>query len=260
MPLPRKFLNEDEELLAELRPHWMFMFGPLVTSIVTLVIVLMIIVDLGNSDSWATYPLLVVLAIPLVWLAGRAFRWITYTLALTTTRILVRHGIFDRDIVQLRLQRITEVNINQKLWERVFGTGRVIIDVQGEDDAVVLEDVRKPAIVQRVINSQINQLTGGGRAEDVPTELLRHDLRRSHRYHEDAGDPDETPPHGVNVAGAPTSAAPDVGGPDPVPTAGTNPSHFEVRDRLIELDDLHRRGIITDEEFAAKKAELLNRI
>jgi hypothetical protein len=34
------------------------------------------------------------------------------------------------------------------------GTGRLIIDVQGEDDAVVLEFVRKPAIVQRVINGR----------------------------------------------------------------------------------------------------------
>ena len=33
MALPRKFLNEDEELLAELRPHWIFLFGPLFTSI-----------------------------------------------------------------------------------------------------------------------------------------------------------------------------------------------------------------------------------
>jgi hypothetical protein len=35
---------------------------------------------------------------------------------------------------------------------------------------------------------------------------------------------------------------------------------FEIRDRLIELDDLRKRGIISEDEFAAKKAELLNRI
>ena len=41
-------------------------------------------------------------------------------------------------------------------------------------------------------------------------------------------------------------------------TPGT--PHFEIRDRLIELDDLRRRGILSEEEFAAKKSELLNRI
>ena len=38
------------------------------------------------------------------------------------------------------------------------------------------------------------------------------------------------------------------------------PLPFEIRDRLIELDDLRRRGILSEEEFAAKKSELLNRI
>jgi hypothetical protein len=31
-------------------------------------------------------------------------------------------------------------------------------------------------------------------------------------------------------------------------------------EQLIKLADLHRAGVITDEEFSAKKAELLKRI
>ena len=34
----------------------------------------------------------------------------------------------------------------------------------------------------------------------------------------------------------------------------------QIRDRLIELDDLRQRGILSEEEFATKKAELLDRI
>ena len=53
--------------------------------------------------------------------------------------------------------------------------------------------------------------------------------------------------------------------PGPRPPAGdtagaSTTSAFEIRDRLIELDDLRRRGIVSEEEFAAKKSELLNRI
>ena len=33
-----------------------------------------------------------------------------------------------------------------------------------------------------------------------------------------------------------------------------------VADRLVQLDELRRRGILTDAEFAAKKAELLDRL
>jgi hypothetical protein len=65
---------------------------------------------------------------------------------------------------------------------------------------------------------------------------------------------DETPPMGVT---APTDQKPLVGSAPAVAPAG---APFEIRDRLIELDDLRRRGILSEEEFAAKKSELLNRI
>jgi hypothetical protein len=190
--------------------------------------------------------------------------------ALTSTRILVRQGIFGRDTVQLRLQRITEVNIRQELIERVLGTGSLIIDVQGEDDSLTLEYMRKPAVVQRVINSQINEIVGGGRREPVPDDMLPYEQRgraRDDRY-DDRYDDDnyhdhdhDTPPFGVGGSAHRT----DPGQTEPGHTSsqasapqGALP--FEIRDRLIELDDLRRRGILSEEEFAAKKSELLNRI
>ncbi len=33
-----------------------------------------------------------------------------------------------------------------------------------------------------------------------------------------------------------------------------------VAERLVQLDELRRRGIVTDAEFASKKAELLDRL
>ena len=258
MPLPRKFLNEDEELLAELKPHWIFLFGPLFTSIGVWAALIVIIVLWRNAPGWTNYPWLILALIPGLWLLGRVIRWRSYDIALTSTRILVRQGIFRRDTVQLRLQRITEVNLSQTLIERMLGVGRIIIDVQGEDDSMTLEYVRKPAVVQRVINSQINEIVGGGRRESVPPDMLPYDQRRGPRDQyddeDDAPEHHDTPPFGVPNAGAAstggTSTTSDI--PRGVP--------FEIRDRLIELDDLRRRGIISDGEFAAKKSELLNRI
>jgi membrane protein YdbS with pleckstrin-like domain len=262
MALPRKFLNEDEELLAELRPHWIFLFGPLFTSIGVWVVIIAIVIVWRNTPGWTNYPFLILALIPGLWLLGRFVRWRSYTIALTSTRILVRQGIMGRDTVQLRLQRITEVNVKQTLIERVLGTGRVIIDVQGEDDSLTLEMVSKPVVVQRVINSLINEIVGGGRREAIPPDMLPFDARRDAR-HDAYGDPSDydthdardaldahdTPPFGVSAAPAgPAASAVPPGTP------------FEIRDRLIELDDLRRRGILSEEEFAAKKSELLNRI
>jgi membrane protein YdbS with pleckstrin-like domain len=267
MALPRKFLNEDEELLAELRPHWIFLFGPLFTSIGVWAALIVLLVLWHNAPSWTNYPILILAIIPALWLLGRYVRWRSYVVALTSTRILVRQGIMGRDTVQLRLQRITEVNIRQQLIERLLGTGSLIIDVQGEDDSLTLEYMRKPAVVQRVINSQINEIVGGGRREAIPSDMQprdRYGAPYAQDEVDDAHDMHDTPPFGVS-AGAPTQATALT--PDPS-TAATSPaivtpqeaSRFEIRDRLIELDDLRRRGILSEEEFAAKKTELLNRI
>ncbi len=251
-----KFLNEDEELLAELRPHWIFLFGPLFTSIGVWAAVIVLVVLWSNPPSWLNYPIIIVVVIPGLWLLGRYVRWRSYTVAITSTRILVRQGILGRDTVQLRLQRITEVNLRQTLIERVLGTGSLVIDVQGEDDSLTLEYMRKPAIVQRVLNSQINEIVGGGRREPIPYDMLPAEARRAATADRvDHAEEHDTPPFGV---GGP-SLSPSQGvaqGADATP--GAVP--FAIRDRLIELDDLRRRGIISEQEFAAKKSELLDRI
>jgi membrane protein YdbS with pleckstrin-like domain len=278
MALPRRFLNEDEELLAELRPHWIFLFGPLFTSIGVWAGLIVLVILWHNAPSWTNYPILIIALIPALWLLGRVARWRSYVVALTSTRILVRQGILGRDTVQLRLQRITEVNIRQELIERMLGTGSLIIDVQGEDDSLTLEYMRKPAVVQRVINSQINEIVGGGRREAIPADMQPRD-RYGAPYaddhddkHDDAqaayDDAHDTPPFGVGGTGdsggsgrGGTSApAPSPAASNPAPNAVPGTAAFEIRDRLIELDDLRRRGILSEEEFAAKKSELLNRI
>ena len=272
--LPRKFLNDDEELLAELRPHWIFLFGPLFTSIGVWAALIVMVILWQNPPSWSNYPILIVALIPGLWLLGRFVRWRSYVVALTSTRILVRQGIFGRDTVQLRLQRITEVNIRQRLIERVLGTGSLIIDVQGEDDSLTLEYMRKPAVVQRVLNSQINEIVGGGRREAIPASMQPRDRHGAPYADRDTGEQrgyddgrtttttaTRTTRHPSAWAGAPRprrrrrASRPRAGA-----TAAPGTARFEIRDRLIELDDLRQRGILSEEEFAAKKSELLNRI
>jgi membrane protein YdbS with pleckstrin-like domain len=243
--LPRKFLNEDEELLAEMHPHWIFLFGPLFSSIGVWAAIIALLIVWHNPPGWTNYPIIIIALIPGLWLLGRFVRWKSYDVALTSTRILVRQGIIGRDTVQLRLQRITEVNIRQTIVERVLGTGSLVIDVQGEDDSLTLEYMRQPAVVQRVINSQINEIVGGGVREPIPSD---HDTPPF-------GTAAPAPPDASTAATGPQSAQPDA-----TAASGQGPVPFEIRDRLIELDDLRKRGIVSEEEFAAKKSELLNRI
>jgi Short C-terminal domain len=135
--------------------------------------------------------------------------------------------------------------------------------------------MRKPAVVQRVINSQINEIVGGGRREAIPADMQPQDrygapYADSRPAAPDHDDVHDTPPFGVGgTAGLGATdpgpsrgpAAPDrTAAPAQLPSSAPASARFEIRDRLIELDDLRQRGILSEEEFAAKKSELLNRI
>jgi membrane protein YdbS with pleckstrin-like domain len=255
MPLPRKLLGEDEDIVVEMRPHWVFFVGPLLIAAVVVIGITVALVALGkHATAIVTYPLLAIAAIPVLWFLGRMFRWRNYIIALTTTRIIVRRGVLERNTLQLRLQRVTEVNTSQRLWERALGVGRLILDVQGDDDSLVIEDVAKPLVFQRVVNAQIDELVDRHRT-DLYTA---HPRPASEDRRFDQSSSDLTPPHGMSNqgSGVPTPAvAPGATG---VGSGGAAPD--QIRDRLIERDDLRQRGILSEAEFAAKKAELLNRI
>ena len=72
---------------------------------------------------------------------------------------------------------------------------------------MVLEYVRKPAVVQRVMNSLINEIVGGGQREAIPADMLPFDERGAARRagdddHDDADgtqDAHDTPPFGLGA-------------------------------------------------------------
>jgi hypothetical protein len=174
--------------------------------------------------------------VPALWLAGRLARWWGTSLVVTDRRIVFRNGVLGRRVVNLRLQRIVDTHCNQRPLERLLGSGRLVLEVEGEEGALAVDDVRRPRALQRVINRQLAELDAPWHSYRPPQALERDwPGERSSR-----GDP--TPPRGVPVMGGPLTAT------------------ASVPDQLVALDRLRRQGILSEEEFANKKAELLRRI
>jgi hypothetical protein len=78
-----------------------------------------------------------------------------------------------------------------------------------------------------------------------------------------AGEPqsparDASPPAWQSSAPAPTPAPP-MTQPTPAPSSGALHSHQDILAALEGLAQLHQRGILSDDEFKSKKAELLAR-
>lgn len=219
MPIPARLLNDGEEVVAELRPHWVFLGWPLVATGAAVALAVGVSLVLPSSaPDWTNLVLLVPVVVAAVWLAGRGLRRRASELVVTTTRLVQRDGVLSRSVTEIRLDRINRISSHQSLGGRLLGTGELLVEVGGELGVVVFDRVRRPADVAHLITEQMEA------------------ARRS-------------------PAPAPTAWA----GPA-TPTGGTPRAGSDVADQLVQLDELRRRGILTADEFEAKKAELLRRL
>ena len=186
---PRRLLIEGEELVLELRPHWIALVGPVV---VTLLVLLAWILGLSNlPDGDALHDVLfwglwIGGVAVLLWYPVRAFvRWVTSYFIVTSDRIIHRTGLIAKDSMEIPLEAINDVRFHQSIAERAIGAGDLIIESAGERGRQVFSDIRHPEDVQKTIYQQgeLNQqrMSRGGMPPVAPsatTELERlADLR-----------------------------------------------------------------------------------
>src|SRR3954470_14165028 len=119
MPSPRKLLSAHEEVKVDLKPHWLYFFGPAATVIVVLVIAILVAVEVDNTFlNWVCVAAIVVGA---GWLVGRFVRWRSTYFVITNDKVIFREGVFRKRGVQIPLERVNSVNFEQNLVERMVG-------------------------------------------------------------------------------------------------------------------------------------------
>jgi uncharacterized membrane protein YdbT with pleckstrin-like domain len=221
---PERLLSEDEELIYDLRPHWLTLVVPvLLTAVVTVAVgaawVVMPAGDLQQPARLAVGVLGVVVLLAAV--AGRVLRWATTHFVLTTERLIFRSGVVAKFGREIPLERINDVTFSQSLLERLFGVGDLLLESAGEHGQSRFSDIRDPEAVQLEIYRQMEA----------------NDRRRAGYA--------ATHPH-------------QAAAPDRTPTPPTRfPTPLDDLERLANLRD---RGAVTEEEFQRMKRELLDRM
>ena len=204
MPFPRKLLNDDEEIVLDLHPHWWFFIEPLASLAGAVVLGLLLLVVWDVPD-WVNVPVGVLILVVLGWFAVRYAKWVTTNFVVTTDRLVYRHGVLSKHGIEIPLDRVNTVFFSQTLFERMLGAGDLVIESAGEQGRESFSNVRRPSAVQN--------------------EIYRQMEANQRRY---------TSP------GLVTSES--------------------IPDQIDKLDELRRRGVITEQEFQAKKAQLLDRM
>lgn len=156
MAFPRKLLNDNEELVLDLRPHWIFLLPA------TLFLVAAIIFGIwsaltfdGTAGTVMSSGALILLAVAVGWFVFKYIRWSTTMFVLTSDRVITRRGWIRKAGVEIPLERINTVFFQQRVFERIVGAGDLKIESAGERGMEHLSDIRKPAQVQREIYVQM---------------------------------------------------------------------------------------------------------
>jgi len=154
MSFPPNLLNESEEVVLDLRPHWAKLFFPVVFVVVAIA---------GTAASLLSdlvplrYALLAVLAVAVAFLLARYVRWTTTNFVVTTERLIHREGVIAKNGIEIPLDRVQTIRFHQSIFERLIGAGDLLIESAGETGQNRFGDIRKPNVVQNVIYREIEQ-------------------------------------------------------------------------------------------------------
>jgi uncharacterized membrane protein YdbT with pleckstrin-like domain len=186
---PRRLLIEGEELVLDLRPHWIALVRAVLIALVVAVAWFLLLRNLpdGTTGDVLRWIILGVGVILLIWYALRDLvEWLTSNFVVTTDRVIHREGFIAKRSMEVPLEAINDVRFQQGIFERIIGAGTLVIHSASEAGRQEFADVRDPEMVQKTIYHQgeLNQQRMRGSGQVVPqapsmtTELQRlADLR-----------------------------------------------------------------------------------
>ena len=221
---PSKLLNRNEEIALDLRPHWWYFGRQILTGIpLLIVVVLMLSWSSGGFVKDATSYIVIVLVVAwAVWLGLKYLSWARTYFVVTNQRVVYRTGVIARRGAEILLDRITNINFTQRMFERAIGAGNLEVQSAGEQGTTSFDFVRHPDGVQQEIYRQMDTRDRG-----LPTTTPTRSGRPSRR---------RWPGRAASV------------GSDSIP------------EQIEQLAWLRDAGHITPADYEAKKAELLGRM
>jgi uncharacterized membrane protein YdbT with pleckstrin-like domain len=176
MAFPKKYLNDAEEVILDLRPHWFFLFGPAVALIGSWA--LAIWVSQAVDSDFALFPALALAVVALLLFLVRFAQWVTTDFVLTTDRLIYRKGVVSRHGKEIPLERVNDVSYQQSLFQRMMGAGDLMVESGGERGQSHFGHFAKPQDIQNEIHRAIEASAArdhdrmAGRRELSPLDQL----------------------------------------------------------------------------------------
>jgi len=155
MPYPRRLLSDGEEITLDLRPHWWYFAKHIFASFVLIILLVLVYQFHGTARDWSRAFWGVLALIWAAWLGLRYLNWTFTHFVVTTNRVIFRTGVLAKHGVEIPMDRISNINFHQTIWERVIGAGDLEIESAGRDGQTKFNDVWHPDAVQQTLYQEM---------------------------------------------------------------------------------------------------------
>lgn len=170
MPFPTKNLNDGEQMMLDVHPHWWF-YGPSALFLAGSMIVTIFLLGKtsGFLETSVKYLGVATIIVSAALCVVQVVKWRTTYFVVTNQRLIDRQGVVARSGVEIPVRSVDNVNFTQSIFERLIGVGKIVIESGGQDSKQVIPYVSRPEEVQKIIHDSIHRFRGNGEFEGAPS-------------------------------------------------------------------------------------------
>ena len=172
MPFPRRLLNDYETITLDLHPHWWFLAPAGAATAVSGVMALTVLAQFdGWKETVAIYLMIGALVVSASWMVVKMVQWRTTYFVVTSHRVIYRQGVLARSGVEIPIERMSNVNFKQTIFERLIGAGDLIIESSGRDGQQKFSDIQNPEEVQNIVHAALQSRESQSGGNDVQSDV-----------------------------------------------------------------------------------------
>lgn len=153
---PEAMLDDGEQVVVDVRPHWRFLAGPIAVEVAVIAGALATLAT--SAPAWAGWVVVAALAVASLQLVVRYLRWATTNFVVTTSRLVTRKGVLSRRGREIPLESLTDIGYERSLLDRVIRCGDIVLESAGQEGRERYPDLPRPVRIQREIYRQLDQI------------------------------------------------------------------------------------------------------
>jgi hypothetical protein len=281
MSYARNLLSRGEEIVFETRQHWFAVFAQVWLFVILAILALAVIIWVASNVQGTAGQVLEIAGILALLIAAARIAfviwgWQNQEFLVTTRRIIKAEGVLNKQMGDSSLEKINDAHLTQSWIGRIFGYGHLDI-MTASDEPGAVEDFPMMADAVQFKIAMMNQKELLERPDLARPAVQRPSpippMQRADALPPRAGsDRVQVAQRPADVSQAPPSVDTGASAGPPIPplsnsdTSSTppapsgRPSGDDLAATLERLAGLRDKGLITPEEYEAKKRDILERM